>query len=302
MSILLTGGTGKVSLRLSQLLSSTTPPTPHLIASRHATTTPSTLPSALPVPFDWLDPVTHSMPFKAAAAAGLPPIEAVSLVAPAAPEPSTLLIKFVDMAVREYGVKRFLLIAGSSAELVGGPKQGLGEVWARFLELAKEQGVGFCVLRPTWFMENLSEEGQRYAIRDHSKMYTACADGKIPFVSATDIAAVAFRALTDPVPHNTDYRVLGPELLTYDQIAAKLTKALGRPITHVKLSPEERKQQLMGFGLEEHFARFLTDLEADAAKGVEAREGDAVLRVTGKKPVTFDEFAEEVREAWVKDV
>ena len=47
---------------------------------------------------------------------------------------------------------------------------------------------------------------------------TACGDGKIPFVSATDIAAAAFHALTDTKLHNTDYRILGPELLTYDEV------------------------------------------------------------------------------------
>lgn len=33
-----------------------------------------------------------------------------------------------------------------------------------------------------------------------------------------DIAAVAYRALTDAKLHNTDYRVLSPELLTYDKV------------------------------------------------------------------------------------
>jgi hypothetical protein len=47
---------------------------------------------------------------------------------------------------------------------------------------------------------------------------TASGDGKIPFVSARDIAAVAFRALTDEKPHNTSYGALGPELLTYDEV------------------------------------------------------------------------------------
>lgn len=59
--------------------------------------------------------------------------------------------------------------------------------------------------------------GQR-TIKDEGKIYTASGDGKIPFVSTTDIAAVAFRALTDEKPHNTSYFVLGPELLTYDQV------------------------------------------------------------------------------------
>lgn len=56
------------------------------------------------------------------------------------------------------------------------------------------------------------------SIKEEGKIYTATGDGKIPFVSATDIAAVAFRALTDEKPHNTSYYILGPELLTYDQV------------------------------------------------------------------------------------
>ena len=59
------------------------------------------------------------------------------------------------------------------------------------------------------------------SIRDEGKIYSACADGKISFVSANDIAAVAYRALTDEQPHNCDHRVLGPELLTYDQVCQK---------------------------------------------------------------------------------
>lgn len=67
-------------------------------------------------------------------------------------------------------------------------------------------------------IENLSEEAQRGLIKEQSKIYTACADGKIPWISADDIAAVGFRALTDEKSHNTDYRILGPELLTYDDV------------------------------------------------------------------------------------
>ena len=43
--------------------------------------------------------------------------------------------------------------------------------------------------------------------------------GRSPFVSAADVADVAFHALTDMEPHNTDYRILGPELLTYDEVS-----------------------------------------------------------------------------------
>jgi hypothetical protein len=68
--------------------------------------------------------------------------------------------------------------------------------------------------------ENLSEPGHGHfeTITQHNKLFTACADGKIPWVSADDIALVAFHALTDDKPHNCAYRILGPELLTYDEV------------------------------------------------------------------------------------
>lgn len=55
-------------------------------------------------------------------------------------------------------------------------------------------------------------------IKEESKIYSATGQGKIPWVSADDIAAVAVRALTDEEPWNTDHLVLGPELLSYTEV------------------------------------------------------------------------------------
>ena len=68
--------------------------------------------------------------------------------------------------------------------------------------------------------ENFSESHHRDTIRNAGQIYTAAGDGKIPFVSADDIANVAFRALTDVKPHNTDHIIIGPELFTYDEVSA----------------------------------------------------------------------------------
>jgi hypothetical protein len=67
-------------------------------------------------------------------------------------------------------------------------------------------------------LENFSERQHKASIRDEGKIYTACGDGKIPFVSATDIAAVAMRLLIDSKLPSTNYRVLGPELLTHEEV------------------------------------------------------------------------------------
>lgn len=68
-------------------------------------------------------------------------------------------------------------------------------------------------------VENLSEAQYVASIRDEGKIYTACGDGKVPFVSAKDIAVTAYHGLVDPKPLPSDLRVLGPELLTYDEVS-----------------------------------------------------------------------------------
>jgi uncharacterized protein YbjT (DUF2867 family) len=68
-------------------------------------------------------------------------------------------------------------------------------------------------------VENFSEWQHLSTIKEEGKIYTACGDGKIPFISAMDIAAVAFRVLVDTKPPNSDHhRVLGSELLTHDEV------------------------------------------------------------------------------------
>ncbi|MCJ1251585.1 hypothetical protein MMC30_008820 [Trapelia coarctata] len=286
MAILLTGGTGKTSVRLARLLQDAK--VPFLLASRRGE---SAAPSGMPaVKFDWLDSQTWGVPFQYKFPDG-EKISAVYMMVPIVDDPETSMNAFIDYAKKEHGVSRFVLIAGTSAEP---GKAGVGMVWKHFLDI----GVEYCVLRPTWFMENLSEEAQRFLIKDTGKIYTACGDGKVPFISTTDIAAVAFKALTDKKSHNTDHTILGPELLTYDQVAEKISNALGRKVEHVKLTEEQRYQGLVSAGLSDYYAKFLTSLEVSALNGAEDRMNDVVEKVTGRPPRSFDGFAQENKAVW----
>lgn len=67
--------------------------------------------------------------------------------------------------------------------------------------------------------ENFSEEQFWHPTQEENRVVTATGDGKLPFVAAEDIAAVAARALTDEKPHNTEHIVLGPELLRYQDVS-----------------------------------------------------------------------------------
>jgi ergot alkaloid biosynthesis protein len=206
MAILLLGGTGKTSVRCAVLLQGAS--IPFVLASRRG---PAAAPAGMPaVVFDWTDSTTWETPFQHK----FPDhssITAIYMMAPEVVDPAAPMNAFVDFAIKNHAVKRFVFCAGSSIEPGG---KGLGMVWQHLLDA----GVEYCVLRPTWFMENFSEQAQKSTIQGQSRIYSACGDGRIPFVSAGDIAAVAFRALTDEKSHDTSYRILGPELLTYDQV------------------------------------------------------------------------------------
>lgn len=74
-------------------------------------------------------------------------------------------------------------------------------------------------------VENFSEFIYLPHIKNEGKIYSAMQDGPLPLISADDIAAVAFRTLTDPRPHNTDYILLGPTNWTYDEVLFSVISA-----------------------------------------------------------------------------
>lgn len=69
-------------------------------------------------------------------------------------------------------------------------------------------------------MDNWAEQGSlQKSVRAEGKAYSASGSGKIPWISKTDIAACAYSALTAEAAPNGDYVILGPELLSYEEVS-----------------------------------------------------------------------------------
>ncbi|KAK4239073.1 hypothetical protein C8A03DRAFT_43262 [Achaetomium macrosporum] len=301
-AILVLGGTGKVGSRIVRQLSSYDTNHLVLVASRNANNASSSSQSQQQsedadkvrhVHFDWDNTDTWSNPFSALPAGTT--LSAVYIIAPGSLNAETLMNTFVDFA-RERGVRRFVLQSASCIE-AGGVL--MGKVHAYLRELGQRGQVEWAVLRPTWFQQNFAEqENHLKSIREESKLYSATGDGKIPWVNADDIAAVAVRALTDRDPPNTEYLVLGPELLSYGDIASILSEVLGRRIVHVDLTAAELEERLQRFGMPEDYSHMMSALDISIKNGSENRTNDVVLAVTGSAPKKFKDFAESVKEVW----
>lgn len=228
------------------------------------------------VRFDWSEPAGWSD--------ALTGVGAVHLLPPQGdPDPVATVRPFLQGA-RAAGVRRVVLLSSSAIE-PGQP--GLGEVHADIAATWPE----WAVLRPSWFMQNFSGEHlQARSIRSADEVVSATADGQVGFVDADDIAAVAVRALLDPVAHDRDLVLTGPEALSYDQVAATVSRAAGRTVRHRRLGVAAWTEEIVRrTGLPPAFARMLADMDAAIAEGAASRTTSTVADVTGRPPRPFTE-------------
>lgn len=273
--VLITGGTGKTGSRVvDRLRKNGFEPR---IASRGAK-------GAGSVRFDWLDPATFD-----AAVAG---VQAAYIVAPSGvAEPLEAMRPFLDHAIGA-GVERFVLL---SVSLIDESGPLLGPVHAYL----KNRAPHWTVLRPTWFMQNFSEQQHVGTIRKESAVYSAAGDGPVPFIDAGDIAAVAAEALTKPDFPDRDLILTGPRPLTYDEAAAIVSKTVGRTIVHRRLSEADLAARFLAAGLPPAYAHGLAAMDTAVAAGAENRTTSEVKDVTGENPVDFATFAAAVHNVWL---
>lgn len=133
MTILLLGGTGKTSRRISRLLDKSNNSV--LLASRSA---------SAPAPFkachfDWFNPSTYNNPFTQAA-----DISAIYLIPPFTFDIFPPMKAFTELALTK-GVRRFVFLSGS---IVNDDYPSLQQ----FQHYIANLGVDYAILRPTWFM------------------------------------------------------------------------------------------------------------------------------------------------------
>lgn len=246
-------------------------------ASRRATP----VPGAEPVAFDWYDPATH--------AAALDKADRVYLIPPVGDaDPAAIMLPFLRQA-RTAGVHRVVLLS-SSAIPEGGP--AVGTVHQALPDLFEQ----WAVLRPSWFMQNFTgTHAHAVSIREEGTIWTATGSGRVGFVDAEDIAAVAVHALSDEQAPNTDLVLTGPQALSYDDIATTITQVTGRPVHHRHLSYKQMRDRLTA-QVPLEFASMLAGMDRAISEGAEDRITDTVQRLTGRPADTFRSLLERENE------
>ncbi|NUU62709.1 ergot alkaloid biosynthesis protein [Paenibacillus agri] len=280
--ILITGGRGKTGTRIAERLEQQG----YSYKSTFRNTQDITEPSNQ-VHFDWYDSSTFLPALK--------DIERVYLVAPVGdPEPIKVMKPFIELAL-EKGVRRFVLLSSASIS-------ENGPVFGAVHQLLKELTPEWTVLRPSYFMQNFTEGQHAATISNQDLIIRAAGQGKIGFVTAEDIAEVAVRALVDDHAHNTEHMITGPDSLSYDEVSQIISHVTGRIIKHTSIEDHELTRSWLALGLGKEYAAFMTELDRRIREeGTEDLTTDSVLKVTGKAPVSFMDFAKKHARVWTRE-
>ena len=168
---------------------------------------------------------------------------------------------------------------------------GRGEEEAQACErIVQESGLTWTIVRASWFNQNFSE-GAFYDMVMAGQITLPAGNVTEPFVDVDDIAEVAVAALTDSRHHGQLYEVTGPELLTFSDVAAELTRATQRPITYQRVPHEAFVAGAAQSGAPKDVTWMLAYLFSTVLDGRNSYLTDGVQRALGRAPTSFSDYA-----------
>jgi uncharacterized protein YbjT (DUF2867 family) len=239
------------------------------------------------VPFDFLKPETFAQTFEG--------VERMFLVRPPALSDVPRDIAPAIRAAVGAGVQHVVFLS------IQGVENNRIVPHYKIEQLLLKTGVDYTFLRAGFFMQNLSTT-HRDEIRDRDEIALPVGKAKTSFIDARDIAAVACRALTETGYAGQKYTITGAEALDYDEVAVKLSTVLGRAIRYTRPSTCAFLQRQLKAGQKPGYALVVAALYTITRFGNAAAVTDDVSAILGRPPISFDQFAEDYRECWLKEV
>lgn len=236
--------------------------------------------------FDWLRPESWAGAVEGAAS--------VYLVAPpTVDDPYSRMIDFAAFAAAR-GVRRFVFLSMASLP-AGGPAHGQVHQWL------KDNSDDWAVLGPSAFMQNFAEGSHLATIRAEDTIYSNTGSGRVPFISADDIARAAFVLLTESGRRNGEVVITGDTAISYDDVARLIGEACGRPISHTRISTAALVDRFLARRLPEATARFLAAGYEAIGYGAFEQTTDAFTALTGTAPTSFQAFAAANAAVWRRE-
>ena len=161
----------------------------------------------------------------------------------------------------------------------------------------EDLGIPYTFVRPSFFMQNLSTT-HLSEVRDESRIYVPAGNGATNFIDVRDIGEVIATTLLDNTHKNRAYTITGPQNHTYYDVADRLSRELGRPITYkpARFLPFIRYH--LSRGRKPAHALVMFALYTVTRMGKAAGATTTFEEIVGRPPRTLEDFIHGHREVF----
>ena len=153
----------------------------------------------------------------------------------------------------------------------------------------KASGLSYTILRPTFFMQNTMMAAQTVA--SDGVVYMPFKDGKIGMIDVRDVADVALKVLTEDGHEGREYTLTGPASISFHDVAAGLSKALGKEVNYVDVPLEAGREAMVGMGMPEWVADGLIELIEGFSNNWADLVSPDVEKIMGRPGRSYEQFA-----------
>ena len=243
--------------------------------------------AAFPAP---IETVTGDLGDPASLEAAMQGVEQVFLLCGSTPDEVTLNRNAID-AARASGVRLLvrssILAADPASTATFVRNHGESDAYLA------QSGLAHVILRPNYYAQNVPESVIP-TIDGDGRFYANLGDARLSMMDTADVGAVAAVVLTNSGHEGTTYDVTGPQALSYDDVASKLSSRLGRRVEYVDVPDDAARSALAGAGLGDWLADSLVSLFAQYRRsgtdGYAARVSDTVQQLTGQPAHTLEDL------------
>ncbi len=194
-------------------------------------------------------------------------------------------------AFARHGVKRVVGVSALGRRTPMSKSAGYVTASLAMDDMIAATGVDWRALVMPSFMDNLLRQVQ--SIKTQGMFVSPIAgDLKNPACATRDIASAAARLLLDDSwTGQGSLAVLGPEDLSFNEMAQVMSEVLGKPVRFQQIPGEAFKARLLGFGTSEAMAQGALDMMLAKNAGLDKAEPRTAEATT---PTSFRQWCEEV--------
>src|SRR6266478_6645889 len=107
--------------------------------------------------------------------------------------------------------------------------------------------------------------------RARTAFYVAMGDAKVSYLDVGDIAVVAVKALHGGAHAGKTYELNGPEAISNQELAKRISKVTGRTVNYVDIPESAQRESMLGLGMPEWHVTALLELQQYYKQGGGAR-------------------------------